>query len=110
MMLGRSKGNDEKHFQQMHLHKNKLDQPDKEWRCIKTDNDMDQSGDPDTWYSYYKFPPSELKAVYFGVNIDADKRQQLAKLIKDKFPLTKMYQTKCASGKYALEFVSWRHE
>ena len=107
-MLGRSKGADEKHFQQMHLHKNKLEQLNKEWRCIKKDHDSDPSDDPDTWYSYYKFPTSELKSVYFGVSIAAEKRQQLAKLIKEKFPLTKMYQAKRVSGKYALEFVSWR--
>jgi hypothetical protein len=108
MMLGRNKGNDEKHFQQMHLHKNKLDQLDKEWRCIKKDTDAEPSDDPDAWYSYYKFPPSELKAVYFGIAIDEEKRKQLAKLLKEKYPLTKMYQAKCTSGKYAIEFANWR--
>jgi hypothetical protein len=109
-MLGRSKPADKKNFQQLHLIKNKLNSSEKEWRCIKTDTENDPSDDPDTWYSYYKFPTSELKAVYFGINIDDNKRKQLFEVLKERFPLTKVYQAKRTSGKYAVEFIAWRNE
>jgi hypothetical protein len=109
-ILGKNKSSDERHFRKMHFHKNKLDGQIKELRCIKMDTEADQGDDPDAWYSYYKFPSSELKAVYFGVNISDEKRRQIAKLLKEKFPLTKLFQAKRVAGKYDVEFTSWRVE
>lgn len=105
-MLGKTRANDLQHFHQMHLHKSKYDSLDKEWRCIRQEEDNDIGDDPDTWYSYYKFAASELKAVYFGLQVDESRTRQISQLLKEKFPLAKRYRAKRSSGKYALEFVS----
>ncbi len=49
--------------------------------------------------------PAELKAVYFGCQMDSDTKRRLTTLLKAGFPDAKLLQAKRRNDVYALEFT-----
>lgn len=59
---------------------------EKEWRLITrreySENDFD----------YFKFYPQELKSVTFGVRTSISEREEILKILKQKYPNTEIYE------------------
>lgn len=86
------------------LSKNKDNSAEREWRCFSTDTD-DANSDESLWYSNKKFSAPELKSIYLGLKTGRKDREEIIKLIKEKYKNTTLFQAEAVKGKYELNFV-----
>ncbi len=89
-------------FEEKFLCKSKSQSHLKEWRLLKSTKD--ESTAEHLWYEDINFPDHEVKAVYFGATMSAEKKLELNKLLLSKFPKTKLFQAKAFSDKFELDF------
>ncbi len=106
VIYGRRNAPTTEEFPAKFLVKGRQDHLEQEWRCFETSNNNED--DSAQWFDLRKFPAHELRAVYFGaLTCDADK-DLVAKLMRANYPTAKIYQASIVSGRYEIEFSSWR--
>lgn len=90
-------------FEDKLLTKNKDHSNEREWRCFFSEQ---QSADQDEplLYSNKTFTSTELKAVYFGLETTQQDKQAVLKLLKEKYPKTRLYQARALPGRYEIDF------
>ncbi|MBL4827744.1 MAG: DUF2971 domain-containing protein [Spongiibacteraceae bacterium] len=87
------------------LSKSKENRSEQEWRCLaQEENKNDIGTDEQLWYSNKKFSSSELKAIYIGLATSLQDKEAVIKLVKDKYPKTKVYQAQALAGRYEIDF------
>lgn len=52
---------------------------------------------------YYEIPTDIIKEVYLGTSLNAEKREEIVKLVKDRFPHVKLFQIKPNYDTFTLE-------
>jgi hypothetical protein len=85
------------------LIKNKANNVEREWRCFSMETN-DAGPDEQLWYSNKKFSTPELKAVYLGLGTSSQNKEDVIKLIKEKYKNTRIYQAKTLAGHYDIDF------
>jgi hypothetical protein len=88
------------------LTKGRHQQGELEWRCFDRADDSERDSDPSLWYDNQRFPAHELRAVYCGVLVPHETRDQLARLLRASYPNARMYQAQPVAGRYELEFTA----
>lgn len=84
--------------------KNKLNIAEDEWRCFDSSHKSLDEADQSNWYTDKKFDPSELSAVYFGININKSTRKEIYNLVKKQYKGTLLYQAGIQKGEFELSF------
>lgn len=103
IMYGRTPAPDQDQFEEKLLTKNKAQSNEREWRCFFSEQQTEEQ-DELLLYSNKKFDSSELKAVYFGLATTQQNKQTIIKLLKEKYPKTRVYQARALSGRYEIDF------
>ena len=102
--LGRQSSPVPDDFQDKLLSKSKLQQTELEWRCFDRE-DTAEDLEPQLWYTDKPFPTHELRAVYLGIYTSEQHRDQIAALLKQRYPKTRLLQSVRLAGRYALDFL-----
>lgn len=89
-------------FQDKFLCKSKAESQHKEWRLLKTIEPS--SVDEHTWHEDIGFPSHEVKAVYFGAEMNSEKKLELNTLLLSKYPKVKVFQAKAFGDRFELDF------
>jgi hypothetical protein len=89
-------------FQSKFMCKSKAESPQKEWRLLKSVNQ--EPAEEHLWYEDISFPTHEVKAVYLGAAMAAEKKLELNTLLLRKYPKVKIFQAKALSDKFELDF------
>ncbi|MFT7560442.1 MAG: hypothetical protein ACI93R_002362 [Flavobacteriales bacterium] len=77
---------------------------EKEWRCFrKTANPPSLSeSEASEWHESFAFDPKDLKAVYFGPELEPEAVDTLSTALKANFEKSKRHQLSFSKGTYAL--------
>ncbi len=86
------------------LNKNKINSVEREWRCFSSEK-PDADSDESLWYANKQFSAPELKAVYLGLATSRMDKDNVIKLIKEKYKNTKVYQAVALPNRYEIDFV-----
>ena len=86
------------------LSKSKDNNVEREWRCFSSD-EAEPNADEQLWYTNKKFSAPELKAVYLGLATSPQDKNAVIKLVKEKYPKTKVYQAEKLPNRYEIDFV-----
>ncbi|MEE8056234.1 MAG: DUF2971 domain-containing protein [Pseudomonadales bacterium] len=93
-----------KNFLEKLMTKNKAINVEREWRCFSTESGSTDA-DEQLWYTNKKFSTPELKAIYLGLATSRQTRDEVIKLVKEKYKRTKVYQAEALKGRYEIDFV-----
>lgn len=79
--------------------------PQQEIRCFyeQDENEYPIDSNPANWYVDRPFGSEDLKAVYFGLSVNAEDRKSIYNLVKKNYSLVKFFDYKLLPGKYELE-------
>ncbi|WP_085756929.1 DUF2971 domain-containing protein [Oceanicoccus sagamiensis] len=91
-------------FLEKMLNKSKSNNVEREWRCFSSE-EPDAMSDESLWYANKQFSAPELKAVYFGLGTSRTDKDNVIKLIKEKYKSTKVYQAVALPNRYEIDFV-----
>jgi len=93
-------------FPEKFTSKSKNNNKDREWRVFKS---VDMSSNPDdanrnSWYDDVSFHKSEVRAVYFGAQMDPAKIASLQKSILADYPKVRLFQAQAKPNRFELDF------
>lgn len=86
------------------LVKGKHNERESEWRCFRSE-DSDGDADERAWYSDHPFTTRELLGVYFGVATPRSDREDVLRVLNERYPNVRVYQGQAVNGRYELEFT-----
>ncbi len=90
-------------FEEKFLNKSKLDAKEKEWRLFKT-AESEESVDDVAKFEDIPFGTSEVRAIYFGTQIEERQKQELLALAKRKFQKAKIFQAEPMHNRFEFDF------
>jgi hypothetical protein len=105
VIYGRRSAPTKEEFPEKLLLKGRHDHLEQEWRCIDFSDDA-ETEDSELCYDIRKFPPHDLRAVYFGAFTPERDRQYINKLVRANYPTAKLYQAVGVPGRYEVDFVA----
>lgn len=91
-------------FSEKFLCKSKQDSKEKEWRLLKPSEDPTGISDESKMFELIPFQESEVRAIYFGVEIEEKTKFDISALVKHKYPKAKVFQAIPRHHKFELEF------
>lgn len=94
----------EEGFAEKFLCKSKLFAKEKEWRLLKTFDEVDTEEEEAQWFRDLQFKHSEVLAIYFGAEMEQKKKQEINRIIQRKYKKAKLYQANPLHEKFELDF------
>ncbi|NKB31500.1 MAG: DUF2971 domain-containing protein [Pseudomonadales bacterium] len=91
-------------FPDKFLCKSKQDSKEKEWRLLKLSESPTKLDDESKMFEQIRFQQAEVRAIYFGAEIENKPKNEIATLIKRNYPKAKVFQAIPRHQKFELEF------
>lgn len=78
---------------------------EQEWRCqITSPSDVSIADmDPAQWYDDIAFAPTQITGVFFGINTDDEIKNQVCKIVQERYPHAKILQAVLGKTGYTIE-------
>lgn len=91
-------------FAEKFLCKSKADSKEKEWRVLRNSDQAVANSDDSQMYEFFPFPSTDIRAVYFGAEINEKSKLEISNILKRKYSKTKVFQAVPRHQKFELEF------